>query len=1481
MSYQPQEVDIPLYGMNQVLPDRSGPVGKIKRLVNAQVRKFVPGQQTIGVNTPTQISVDPRDGLVSLSSAGRSVVDGTPVSLTWGTPELLAKLGDQLVDIIGGVPRVWNGATWTNYPNNQVVTRTLSQDVFHTSTRELYVPDFAYRGGILCSVWTEATSSSSGPVTTSVVGFKGADGAWLVQPTALFTATSAATRTMAKVVSDGAHFFVFYNDAGNVNVVVYDGNGARLGSTAVPLTPFAPTPGIWDVTAAPSTGGNTVMLALPASISADAGVKFYAFGWDGVSVTSNSNTDASLHCSGYVAFLTNDQGNGLSYVATARKNTISTLDVWAYEVTNLAQTSEYSLGGTISLASQNLDSFSGYVDASLNVFLRIGLLPAAPASAGPLYDPALRYLVTAELARGGGSSIVRTDQSYAQVTRAFSIDGVYHSVGYYQSGSGTTVTPKAQAVTITPLSDYMTGAPTQPLTVQSSDSVSGSPVTLEGVQISGDAIWVSASVAPTSITAPSSVAPSTASGLATLGIPDGTPLLLWSMHDIPANSQNTGGRLVVTGSSIAAANSTWDVIYTTTIGGTYYLVTPNFDVNGNVLAPSGTFTAATGTVGLTSMTSFQVPTVSSFVTATTLPLFLGGSVAISGASNGGNNHTFTGIKRIYFGVGPSYTPDYPPLTGWSSIWVQTTSQVEQAAGGFTAILSPAVANQWTFANGEFDATYVGTDLVVSEDTAQPGNEGTFPITAVSSTTQLVTGGQTGLQAQVFAFPPPTVSIQLTTQTAYKFFFASLTLGYQYQGALVSVQGASNPNNNGVYQITQINSDGTFIATPTNGLANQVNELFSTQTVTIFFPQDIQPLFQPTWFLVPLTGTQAVTGRWEYGQAFADWRLEGDSTLGPSLFPMALSSPVAMLSGIGLALPFRSQNVTQAEPLVSAVGQVPFAEEVIGSTVGLKVFTLGNSGTGFEDTSSLLLPGPMAVDFTQSGFFEDGVNLAPEAPFVVSESVAGGTTLGLTVGGSYVLQAVWEVTDDNGNLIHSIASPPLKYTMSGTNNQVTYGGRLPFPLDTTGKPVANTYGPSSRNVTLSLYRTAIVGGIPTTQRYKITNDLSPNQIAPVSTVNPSGFSFPDAFTWQYLDSNPDIGLTDAEDIYTDGEVSHYPAPAFSRGIGNYKARDWVLGYDGSLWMSSEKVEGENVWYHPSWRWAFPTADKPLGLGYLEDNLFVFCSTRIWQIPLGGAQLPAANGVGSLPTPIPLPWPNGSVAGHVLSIPGLVVYDSTAGGVWAINRSLENVWLSHAMQDVLTSPVTGLAVDTAQKLYVAQGTTDVLVYDPIPATWSITVTPTAPSLIASWDGAFVYHDATGVNVSTPGALADVINGVTYGIAPDITLDSISFTSVRGQKIVWGMQAVGKYLGAHRVNFVVTYADDEYPDQVIAPFTPDPAGPWIIPFYLANEEVSSFGLRIYADFVGVDSPAGAFSLEMFAAEIGIEPTGLKKRPDSASAV
>jgi hypothetical protein len=281
--------------------------------------------------------------------------------------------------------------------------------------------------------------------------------------------------------------------------------------------------------------------------------------------------------------------------------------------------------------------------------------------------------------------------------------------------------------------------------------------------------------------------------------------------------------------------------------------------------------------------------------------------------------------------------------------------------------------------------------------------------------------------------------------------------------------------------------------------------------------------------------------------------------------------------------------------------------------------------------------------------------------------------------------------------------------------------------------------------------------------------------------------------------------------------------------------------------------------------------------MEQYLVIGGSSAMWYIP--AQQFPNATGTGgSLPTPSPLPFPNGCT-GHTATINSGVVYSSSAGGVWLVTRDLKNLWLSEPIKDKLTGTVTGITVDKLQRVAVCDGTSRLYVYDPVPNAWYVWRLPSAVTRLTTHLGQFVYADAANVNTQVDQDYTDDVGGVTSGIAPDLTLAGVSFGKSRSVKRVWEMQLVGEYKGPHKLNAVLSYPDD----YVTAPtsFGPFPIlsdpGQYLWAINPAIEEAGQYVLRVFASYENfVDPPGNSFALELISCQVGVDTKqGLFKRP------
>lgn len=1505
MALDPNVVDVFLSLANQTPGKHQGPIGRITSLFNAQVKHFLPSAQ----NQPQRIVVEPREAFQSLTTTLRDSSTGATASGSWSDPELLASLGEQLLSICGSVPRVYNNADWTYYGSSRVPTNQLSEDVLHTTNHVLAASDEATLNGVTCFTYTEQSQQGPIQIQTAMVAFRSSDRAWVRTPSQLFS--NASGPALARVVQDGTYFWVFFSVGAKIVVNVYDTHGVLIAFDQSTIDQvWTPLPGYWDIAAFNNAGSHYVLLMQPdgfTSTNANVDARYAKCTVSGSVITivqaSIGLGGSAGNCSGPIAFA-NSSATGLPTIVSAA----SAGFLWMIEFTHTLLNNHAYTFGAVLAGSQIPDSLTGWMENNVSgsiAHVAYSLLSNFSPPAGPTNDPGLRYTRSYSCTRAGGAgSVVLTNQvnNVLLQSRAFQIDNDWYAATYYQGGNGNLSSASPITVATNNPADYFTGDIDQPVTVHPLDFTTGATVNLANGALGNGYVPPTQGIASIAFTAGDLCSPTPSGVNWTIGA--GTfvgSVVTSAFADTTTGASAVGAILHVTGAINPQNNGDWWVL---SVAGSGAITTESISLQGNTAVFE--HLPITTTYALTQVWPLLLPLNPNWNTpnipypdAVAASRFIGGTVTVAGATgpNTPLNGTYS-IYRMYFGgtshwrgfTTPYFTLDPEPniflltkTSGAAGVPGTGTYQAGPGTSGSITI-TPLLSNAWGLTGLQTDRdtrSGINVNLVVS-DAQQAGNNGTFAETASPMPSAPyglfmdITGSQTGQRAEVFVgntVPLPTISRQLADPSkAFTWHLTNATFDASYLNALMTVIGASHAEDNGLYQITTVLDSHTVVATPADGRSGQtLYNMTGSETITISKSANAgSPEYQPCWYLTPLSTSQKVAGRWDYGIAYADWRFDGNAKANASTFerngyPLALSSVVRGTDGLQLVLPYRAQSFTAGQTINSANGNIVGVQTTAESTVGLKQFSISDAhGQAVAADGELLLPGLQASEFTSSGFTEDGINLGPEKPFIVSQTTDGAIALALSLLATYQYVVCFEVTDESGDRVWSVVSPPLDVTLTGTQNTVTIGGRMP--------------GPTLRTVGVSIYRTAMVGfpQVATTQHYKITNDLN---------VNGPGFTFasvnggPDSDTWQFKDQTPDASILSSEVLYTDsGELQHFPAPAFRQGVASWKGCSWVVGYDRAVWKSAEKTEGDAEWFHPAFRFTFPVDDEPVAVAALDSYMIVFfANSAPWYIP--AAQFPDNTGKnGTLPTPLALPFPNGCT-GFAATVnagtPGAgVAYSSTAGGIWLIDRSLRNTYLSQPMQDELQLGVTGLAVDGQQRLLVATGSTDLFVYDQLPQAWYHWRLPTAAQLITNRSGRAVYQDSSLVSVYTPDNYTDRVPTAS-GIAPDVTLALSEFGNVRGLKSVWACNIVGEYRGPHNLNAVISYPDEpDEPDTTFGPFPADPGEPYIFEINPMIEESTSYGLRVFVDFAGVGTPGNSMALELLSFEVGIEPNLSKVR-------
>ena len=618
--------------------------------------------------------------------------------------------------------------------------------------------------------------------------------------------------------------------------------------------------------------------------------------------------------------------------------------------------------------------------------------------------------------------------------------------------------------------------------------------------------------------------------------------------------------------------------------------------------------------------------------------------------------------------------------------------------------------------------------------------------------------------------------------------------------------------------------------------------------------------QTTFFLWDFTRQVAsqyypqIVGRFEYGQAACDWPWTGwDGTQAhplPQWFNLA-SAAAESTGDFHVALGFRSTSFTvlQTGSTASgpstgtgAVGVVDRPVYVFTGAIGIVDEKFSTAGTAISYAGETLLPGPLPITFGGTELAEVNFLLAPEAPTLSSSNGAGD----LTPLATYQYVGVWESTTPSGLRIRSAPCTPTSITLGASDDTV----QLIFKTLRAGMRAPSAI--------LSLYRTAIIDGVMSTNHYKVSNDLTP--------------SFPNSIavdTMTITDLVSDAAAAVGEQLYTDGIIPpfsyRYPPPPFNCGtvIGNIVV---LAGYDNALWASYEKVEGEALSFAATRRMPMPTDDPIQRVCTMDQRVIVYCKRSQWYID---NVWPDAAGNGQLQTPIELPFTNGCT-GAALTTQDGVVYSSDQGGFWITTRDLQNHYIGGPVEDdtsTLGAPFAGVIDDQQRAHFLMSGGLD-LVYDGIVDTWYRFQCPTNSVMMATKAGKAAYMDSARTWVTIPGQSTDD----STAIITTVQLAPMAFGSVPGLQMVWDLQFLGTREGRHTLTITLLYDDETTGTDVTVfdsnalaiDFAGGQAYRWDI--QPRNPECQAVGVKIVDSF-----PNGAtlgFTLENIGAACGIVP-------------
>lgn len=540
--------------------------------------------------------------------------------------------------------------------------------------------------------------------------------------------------------------------------------------------------------------------------------------------------------------------------------------------------------------------------------------------------------------------------------------------------------------------------------------------------------------------------------------------------------------------------------------------------------------------------------------------------------------------------------------------------------------------------------------------------------------------------------------------------------------------------------------------------------------TIYFMGVYFSDFQPTYFLLNSSGQ--VISRLAYGNA-GGYKITG--------------LPGVNISGQSVTIGYQFKDLVEA---VNKSQGVANAAGVYAQTgLNAVTFTFGTKQITAEIGHSLNLTGGFLWMFDGYLPVENNFFVWPDNVEVSTSTMGGAITAQ-----EYFYQAIYEWTDNQGNIHRSAPSVPVSITTTGSTS-----------TNTINVPTLRLTYKLSNPVKISIFRWS------TGQQnyYEVTSITSPllNNV----TI--------DYVTFTDIQSDSDI-LGNALIYTTGGVIEDVAAPSFN-SLSLFDDRLWGIDAEDPnlLWYSKQVIEGTPVEMSDLFTlFVAPNISVQGSTGNLtclapmDDKLILFKRDAIYYINGTGPDNTGSNNQYSQPT-----FVAGTVGTvnqqSIVLIPNGLMFQSDKG-IWLLNRSLGTEYIGYPVEKfTLTSIVqSAVSIPETNQVRFTMDSGITLMYDYFVGQWgTFTNTPAISSTI--FNQLHTYVDSSGrVFQESPGMYLDGSNPVLQGF----TTSWINLGRLQAYQRAYQMFLLGTYKSPHKLNVGVAYDYFEPPVQntVITP-------------------------------------------------------------------
>jgi hypothetical protein len=434
---------------------------------------------------------------------------------------------------------------------------------------------------------------------------------------------------------------------------------------------------------------------------------------------------------------------------------------------------------------------------------------------------------------------------------------------------------------------------------------------------------------------------------------------------------------------------------------------------------------------------------------------------------------------------------------------------------------------------------------------------------------------------------------------------------------------------------------------------------------------------------------------------------------------------------------------------------------------------------------------------------DGVMPVEQGFFLYPDNVfaEGDTTGGTIAAGDYFYQALYEWSDNQGNIFRSAPSIPVSVTTTGATSSVEISvPTLRLTLKTN----------SNNPVKIMIYRASTAQ--PT--YYQITSVTVPT------------LSDPTVDSVTYTDTVPDSAIIGNSILYTTGGVVENIAPSSVAGLCLFKNRLWVINGENrnSLGYSKEVIEATPVEMSDLFtRFVAPTtgAQNDTGpttaISAMDDKLIVFKENAIYYITGDGPDITGANGTFSEPVFITSAVGCDNPASIVV-MPQGIMFRSSTKGIWLLGRDLSTSYIGEGVEDFNSFTVlSAVNVPGTNQVRFTLSNGSTLMFDYFYGQWGeFEGIPGISSTV--YEGAHTFINQYGkLYQEREGSYIDGSNPVLMRFKTSW----INLAGLQGFQRAYGFYLLGQYISPHKLNVEVAFDYSPSPEQAVQ-ISPDNYGP-----------------------------------------------------------